>query len=123
MSPPYERQVGGGPTIYCDFCNLPAAYVWLNTDPGIVDANLDVNPYWPIEVDPITPTCHKCEALIDANKLVELLERSLDEWIIAFGGEPNREGWREQAQQTQAARLAAWLHRRDTAGEIPLGGR
>lgn len=113
------RQAGGGPTIYCDWCHLPASFVWSNRDPGLVDDNADVNPHWPIEVEPTTATCRRCEELIDANQIVEMMQRALEQWIRQFGGEPQRDGWREQAWQTTSARVAAWLARRDVAGEIP----
>lgn len=119
MTPPHQRQAGGGPRIDCEWCHLPATYVWLNRDPGLVDDNADVNKHWPIEIEPVTPVCRPCDELIENGQLVELIDRAIKQWIRDFGGEPNVPGWREQTWQTTAAQLAAWLARRDTVGEIP----
>ena len=119
------RQAGGGPTIYCAWCHLPASFVWSNRDPGLVDDNADVNPYWPIEVERDTPTCARCEDMIDRNQLVEMIERAHRLWLRDLCGktpdpdwEP-RPGWRKQSWETTSARVAAWLARRDVVGEIP----
>lgn len=119
VTPLWQRQAGGGRVIECEWCHFPATFVWSNRDPGIVDDNADVNPYWPIDVGPVTPVCRRCDMFIEAGELVELMDRAIKLWIRDFGGEPNREGWREQTWQTMSARLAAWLARRDAVGEIP----
>lgn len=125
MAPPEMRQAGGGPTIYCDWCHLPASFVWSNRDPGVVDDNREINPHWPIEVDPVTPTCARCEALIDDGQVIEMMQRALQVWVSDFTGgkaglgwEP-RPGWRLQAWDTMVACVSAWLSRRDAVGEIP----
>lgn len=105
--------------ITCAWCHLPATFVWSNRDPGLVDDNRDVNPHWPIEVERDTPTCLRCEEMIDANQIVEMMERALTEWIRQFGGVPPTSGWHERAWATQSARVEAWIHHRDVAGEIP----
>lgn len=114
--------MGAGEPITCAWCHLPASWIWTNNDPGLVDANTEINEHWPIEVQPETATCLRCEEMIDEGELVEMMTRGLEEWIRQLGGEPNRPGWRDDAWATQSARVAAWLahraERRPIAWEI-----
>ena len=121
MSPPETRQAGGGPVIECEWCALPALYVWSNRDPGLVDDNREVNPAWPIKVEPMTPICGPCARLVDAGQLVEFVNRVLEEWTRAMGGAPGSQPyeWRRAAVATLQAGVAAWYSRRDACGEIP----
>lgn len=98
--------------IECAYCLDPAMFVWQNNDPGPLDGLDDDWPY--AELNAETAVCDTCESLVDRGLVVEMVDQAVTKFCTAVDGGVIGPGWSGYERRDFAARVAAWLMRRET---------